>query len=56
MTTDDEDRSTWPRNGQVIRRAELLRLTEENRWSVNLDLRGATLVGDASEEIRNPLV
>lgn len=30
MTTDGEDRSAWPRKGQVIRRAELLRLIEEN--------------------------
>lgn len=30
MSSDAEDRSTWPRNGQVIRREELLRLIEEN--------------------------
>ena len=46
MTTDAEDRSTWPRNGQVIRRAELLRLIEENGGPTGLDLRGAVFVGD----------
>lgn len=46
MTTDTEDRSTWPRNRQIIRRADLLRLIEENRGSYGLDLRGAVLVGD----------
>jgi len=57
MTTDAEDRSTWPRNGQVIRRGELLRLIEENRGPKGLDLRGAIFVGDgASDDPReNPI-
>lgn len=57
MTTDAEDRSTWPRNGQVIRRAELLRLIEENGGPKDLDLRGALFVGDApgGEPERNPI-
>ena len=57
MINDDEDRSTWPRNGQVIRRDELLRLIEENGGPEGLDLRGATLVGDGpSDDFReNPL-
>ena len=46
MTTDADDRSTWPRNGQVIRRDELLRLIEENGNTWGLDLRGAVFVGD----------
>ena len=46
MTTDAEDRSTWPRNGKVIRRAELLRLIEENGGPESLDLRGGVFVGD----------
>jgi uncharacterized protein YjbI with pentapeptide repeats len=50
MTTDAEDRSTWPRNGQVIRRAELLRLIEENGGPKGLDLRGAIMVGDAPRD------
>src|SRR3972149_2945445 len=57
MTTDAEDRSTWPRNGQVIRRAELLRLVEENGGPDGLDLRGAVFVGDgpADDPTRNPI-
>jgi len=57
MTSDAEDRSTWPRNGQVIRRAELLRLIEENGGPKDLDLRGALFVGDApgGEPERNPI-
>jgi uncharacterized protein YjbI with pentapeptide repeats len=50
MTTDTEDRSTWPRNGQVIRRAELLRLIEENGGPEGLDLRGATFVGNGPSD------
>jgi len=46
MTTDAEERSAWPRNGQVIRRDELLRLIEENSGPEGLDLRGAVFVGD----------
>jgi len=45
MTTDAEDRSTWPRNGQVIRRDELLRLIEENLGPWDLDLRGGVFLG-----------
>ena len=57
MTTDAEERSAWPRNGQVIRRGELLRLIEENRGPKGLDLRGAIFVGDgASDDPReNPI-
>jgi len=57
MTTDAEDRSTWPRNRQIIRRAELLRLIEENRWPADLDLRGAMLVGEGAEDnpAENPI-
>jgi uncharacterized protein YjbI with pentapeptide repeats len=50
MTADADDRSTWPRNGQVIRRAELLRLIEEHGGPDGLDLRGAILVGDGSSD------
>jgi len=50
MTTDTEDRHSWPQNGQVIRRDELLRLIEEIRMPVFLDLRGAVFVGDGQEE------
>ncbi|MGB6837799.1 MAG: pentapeptide repeat-containing protein [Dehalococcoidia bacterium] len=52
MTTDAEDRSTWPRNGKVIRRAELLRLIEERGTPWGLDLRGAIFVG--GEPTENP--
>ena len=53
MTTDAEDRSTWPRNDQIIRRAELLRLIEENLGPAWLDLRGAFMAGDEdSEDLR----
>ncbi len=57
MTTDAEDRSTWPRNGQVIHRDELLRLIEENGGPRNLDLRGAVFVGDgrSDEPQQNPI-
>jgi len=57
MTTDAEDRPTWPRNGQVIRRAELLRLIEENGGPDGLDLRGAILVGDRPSDnpVDNPI-
>lgn len=48
MSTDAEDRSTWPRDGQVIRREELLRLIEENGGPEGLDLRGAVFVGEGS--------
>jgi len=52
MTTDVEDRSTWPRNGQQIRRPDLLRLIEENGEAWDLDLRGAIfLSGESSYEI-----
>jgi uncharacterized protein YjbI with pentapeptide repeats len=50
MTDDAEDRSTWPRNGQVIRRDELLRLIEENSGPEGLDLRGGVFVGDEQGE------
>jgi uncharacterized protein YjbI with pentapeptide repeats len=50
MTTDAEDRSTWPRNRQVIRRAELLRLIEENGGPEGLDLRGAIFVGEGASD------
>jgi len=53
MTTDGEDRSTWPRDGQVIRREELLRLIEENGRPQGLDLRGVVFVGDGASD--NPL-
>lgn len=53
MTTDAENRSTWPRDGQVIRRAELLRLIEENGSPQDLDLRGVVFVGD--EPIDDPV-
>jgi len=46
MTTDAEDRSTWPRNSQVIRRDDLLRLIEENGGPEGLDLRGTRLLND----------
>jgi uncharacterized protein YjbI with pentapeptide repeats len=46
MTTNAEDRSTWPRNGQIIRRDELLRLIEDNGGPKGLDLRGTVFVGD----------
>jgi hypothetical protein len=53
MTTDAEDRSTWPRNRQIIRRDELLRLIEENGGPLCLDLRGAFMAGDEeSEDLR----
>jgi uncharacterized protein YjbI with pentapeptide repeats len=53
MTSDAEDRSTWPRNGHVIRRDELLRLIEERGGPEGLDLRGAVFVGEGSSD--NPL-
>jgi len=46
MTTDAEARSAWPRNGEVIRREELLRLIEQNGGPEGLDLRGAILGRD----------
>jgi len=46
MTTDTEDRSTWPRVGKRIRRDELLRLIEENGGPEDLDLRGAIFQGE----------
>jgi uncharacterized protein YjbI with pentapeptide repeats len=46
MTTDAEDRSTWPRNGKIIRRKKLLRLIEKNRGPDGLDLKGAVFAGD----------
>jgi hypothetical protein len=49
MRDDAEDRSTWPRNGQTIRRDELLRLIQENGGPVGLDLRGAEFVGDGRD-------
>ena len=57
MTTDTEDRSTWPRNGKPIRRDELLRLIEENGGPEDLDLRGAGFFGDRQEKglRRNPI-
>jgi uncharacterized protein YjbI with pentapeptide repeats len=57
MTTDAEDRSTWPRNRQVIRRDELLRLIEEHDGPAGLDLRGANFVGDwmPEEHFLNPI-
>lgn len=51
MTTDAEDRSTWPRNGQRIFRAELLRLIEENGGPEGLDLRGAVFVDGPQEDL-----
>lgn len=50
MTSDAEDRSTWPRNGQRIRRDELLRLIEGNGGPQGLDLRGAVFVGEGPSE------
>lgn len=50
MTIDAEDRSRWPRNGQVIRRDELLRLIEENDGPEGLDLQGAVLVGEGPSD------
>lgn len=50
MTNGAEDRSTWPRNGQIIRRAELLRLIEDNGGPQELDLRGATFLGDGTSD------
>lgn len=50
MTSDEEDRSTWARNKQVIRRDELLRLIEENGGPRDLDLRGAVFVGDGPQD------
>jgi hypothetical protein len=50
MTTDAEDRSTWPRNDEVIRRADLLRLIEDNGGPRGLDLRGAVFVGDGPSD------
>jgi len=50
MSSENEDRSTWPRNGQVIRREELLRLIEENGGPAGLDLRGARLLNDGPTE------
>ena len=50
MTTDTEDRHSWPRNGKPIRRDELLRLIEENGGPKDLDLRGAIFLGDGREE------
>jgi len=57
MTTETEDRSTWPRKGKSIRRDELLRLIEENGGPWDLDLRGARLIGDGQEEasLLNPI-
>jgi len=57
MTTDAEDRSTWPRNGQIIRRDELLRLIEENGGPEGLDLRGTLFVGDgpSGQPRQNPI-
>jgi uncharacterized protein YjbI with pentapeptide repeats len=57
MTTDTEDRSTWPRNGLVIRRDELLRLIEEKGAPLDLDLRGARFLGDGQEDVplSNPI-
>jgi uncharacterized protein YjbI with pentapeptide repeats len=49
MTTDTEDRHSWPQNGLVIRRDELLRLIEENGGPDDLDLRGAIFVGEGQE-------
>ena len=46
MTSDAEDRSTWPHNGEIMGRTELLRLIEEKGWSEDLDLRGVAFVGD----------
>jgi uncharacterized protein YjbI with pentapeptide repeats len=50
MTTDAEDRSLWPRNGKPIRRADLLRLIEDNHGPEGLDLRGARLLNDGRTE------
>jgi len=50
MTSDNEDRHSWPQNGLVIRRDELLRLIEENGGPKDLDLRGARFLGDGQEE------
>ena len=50
MTTDAEDRSTWPRNGQVIRRAELLSLLEQAPEPHKVDLRGTRLLNDGSTD------
>jgi len=56
MTTD-ADRSTWPRNRQVIRRKKLLRLIEKNRGPDGLDLRGAVFAGDlpSDDPEHNPI-
>ena len=50
MTRDDEDRSTWLRNDQEIRRDELLRLIEEDGGPVGLDLRGTTFKGEGTSD------
>ena len=50
MTTETEDRSTWPRKGKSIRRDELLRLIEENGGPWDLDLRGAIFVNEGQKE------
>jgi uncharacterized protein YjbI with pentapeptide repeats len=55
MTTDAEDRSTWPRNGQVIRRKRLLHLIEENGRPEGLDLRGAALRDDNGVVVGDPI-
>ncbi len=57
MTTPAEDRSDWLRDGQSIRRTELLRLIEENGGPQELDLRGTALLGDGTsdEPWENPI-
>jgi len=50
MTTDAEDRSTWSRNGQVIRRAELLDLLEKALEPHKVDLRGTRLLNDGATD------
>jgi hypothetical protein len=57
MTTDTEDRSTWPRNDKRIRRVELLWLIERNGGPRDLDLRGAIFLGDGQSEFSkdNPI-
>jgi hypothetical protein len=57
MTTDADDRCTWPRNGRPIRRAELLRLIEENGGPKGLDLWGAIFVGEgpSDDPLDNPI-